>query len=177
MDFQKHVGPGTASRAVAHWCLVSFEPESELCTQLCCHCSHQGCRFSMRCQEEHLHEVLKQKKSHKPTQMLTDPSLSLALQGGMASPQPQDSQNLLTVRKISVSRMHSLPNDSYMFRPVMPAKAPFPLHEVEMETYPCKSQRGTIRVAPAKAMGQMHGGWMGKMPPELHMGWVLLWLS
>uniref|UniRef100_A0A8C0VMB6 Calcium voltage-gated channel subunit alpha1 H n=1 Tax=Cyanistes caeruleus TaxID=156563 RepID=A0A8C0VMB6_CYACU len=56
---------------------------------------------------------------------------------------PQDSQNLLTVRKISVSRMHSLPNDSYMFRPVTPAKAPLPLHEVEMETYPCKAQRGT----------------------------------
>uniref|UniRef100_A0A8B9CF19 Calcium voltage-gated channel subunit alpha1 H n=1 Tax=Anser brachyrhynchus TaxID=132585 RepID=A0A8B9CF19_9AVES len=63
---------------------------------------------------------------------------------GAACLRPQDSQNLLTVRKISVSRMHSLPNDSYMFRPVMPAKAPFPLHEVEMETYPCKSQRGTI---------------------------------
>uniref|UniRef100_A0A8B9ZHD4 Calcium voltage-gated channel subunit alpha1 H n=1 Tax=Anas platyrhynchos TaxID=8839 RepID=A0A8B9ZHD4_ANAPL len=62
---------------------------------------------------------------------------------GTASLRPQDSQNLLTVRKISVSRMHSLPNDSYMFRPVMPAKTPFPLHEVEMETYPCKSQRGT----------------------------------
>uniref|UniRef100_A0A8C8ED38 Calcium voltage-gated channel subunit alpha1 H n=1 Tax=Otus sunia TaxID=257818 RepID=A0A8C8ED38_9STRI len=59
--------------------------------------------------------------------------------------EPQDSQNLLAVRKISVSRMHSLPNDSYMFRPVMPAKAPFPLHEVEIETYPCKSQRGTVR--------------------------------
>uniref|UniRef100_A0A8C3M5W1 Voltage-dependent T-type calcium channel subunit alpha n=1 Tax=Chrysolophus pictus TaxID=9089 RepID=A0A8C3M5W1_CHRPC len=109
----------------------------------------------------------KAKRSHKPTQMLTDPSLSLALQGGMASPQPQDSQNLLTVRKISVSRMHSLPNDSYMFRPVMPAKAPFPLHEVEMETYPCKSQRGTIRVAPAKVVGCTRGSWMGKMPSEL----------
>uniref|UniRef100_A0A674JGJ6 Calcium voltage-gated channel subunit alpha1 H n=1 Tax=Terrapene triunguis TaxID=2587831 RepID=A0A674JGJ6_9SAUR len=48
----------------------------------------------------------------------------------------REPQNFLTVRKISVSRMHSLPNDSYMFRPVMPAKAPFPLHEVEMETYP-----------------------------------------
>lgn len=77
---------------------------------------------------------------------------------------------MLTVRKISVSRMHSLPNDSYMFRPVMPAKAPFPLHEVEMEAYPCKSQRGTIRVAPAKAVGLTRGGWMGKMPPELRRG-------
>ncbi|XP_054036202.1 voltage-dependent T-type calcium channel subunit alpha-1H [Dryobates pubescens] len=66
-----------------------------------------------------------------------------ATQGAAASLRPQEPQNLLTVRKISVSRMHSLPNDSYMFRPVMPAKAPFPLHEVEMETYPCKAQRGT----------------------------------
>uniref|UniRef100_A0A8B9CE95 Voltage-dependent T-type calcium channel subunit alpha-1H n=1 Tax=Anser brachyrhynchus TaxID=132585 RepID=A0A8B9CE95_9AVES len=65
----------------------------------------------------------------------------------------KDSQNLLTVRKISVSRMHSLPNDSYMFRPVMPAKAPFPLHEVEMETYPCKSQRGSITSIRSQPVG------------------------
>uniref|UniRef100_A0A8C6US49 Voltage-dependent T-type calcium channel subunit alpha-1H n=1 Tax=Neogobius melanostomus TaxID=47308 RepID=A0A8C6US49_9GOBI len=32
--------------------------------------------------------------------------------------------------KMSVSRMHSLPNDSYMFRPVRPASAPYPLEEV-----------------------------------------------
>ncbi|XP_061850375.1 voltage-dependent T-type calcium channel subunit alpha-1H [Colius striatus] len=70
-----------------------------------------------------------------------------------ASLGPQDSQNLLTVRKISVSRMHSLPNDSYMFRPVMPAKAPFPLHEVEMETYPCKSQRGSITSIRSQPVG------------------------
>ncbi|NXX87029.1 CAC1H protein, partial [Urocolius indicus] len=56
-------------------------------------------------------------------------SCLFAPQACAASLGPQDSQNLLTVRKISVSRMHSLPNDSYMFRPVMPAKAPFPLHE------------------------------------------------
>uniref|UniRef100_A0A8B9T905 Calcium voltage-gated channel subunit alpha1 H n=1 Tax=Anas platyrhynchos TaxID=8839 RepID=A0A8B9T905_ANAPL len=94
--------------------------------------------------------VLKQKKNRREgdhckfTEMLSDPfPCLLALQVGTASLRPQDSQNLLTVRKISVSRMHSLPNDSYMFRPVMPAKTPFPLHEVEMETYPCKSQRGT----------------------------------
>ncbi|KAJ0058164.1 hypothetical protein NL108_008799, partial [Boleophthalmus pectinirostris] len=31
--------------------------------------------------------------------------------------------------KMSVSRMHSLPNDSYMFRPVRPASAPYPLEE------------------------------------------------
>ncbi|KAK7939671.1 hypothetical protein WMY93_002997 [Mugilogobius chulae] len=34
--------------------------------------------------------------------------------------------------KMSVSRMHSLPNDSYMFRPVRPASAPYPLEEVEL---------------------------------------------
>ncbi|NWQ89362.1 CAC1H protein, partial [Burhinus bistriatus] len=73
--------------------------------------------------------------------------------GGTASLRPEDSQNLLTVRKISVSRMHSLPNDSYMFRPVMPAKAPFPLHEVEMETYPCKSQRGSITSIRSQPVG------------------------
>ncbi|NWV02130.1 CAC1H protein, partial [Upupa epops] len=70
-----------------------------------------------------------------------------------ASLRPQDSQNLLTVRKISVSRMHSLPNDSYMFRPVMPAKAPFPLREVEMEAYPCKTQRGSITSIRSQPVG------------------------
>ncbi|TMS15478.1 Voltage-dependent T-type calcium channel subunit alpha-1H, partial [Larimichthys crocea] len=39
-------------------------------------------------------------------------------------------QDLLSPRKMSVSRMHSLPNDSYMFRPVRPASAPYPLEEV-----------------------------------------------
>ncbi|XP_021267005.1 voltage-dependent T-type calcium channel subunit alpha-1H isoform X1 [Numida meleagris] len=87
--------------------------------------------------------------------------------GGAASPQPQDSQNLLTVRKISVSRMHSLPNDSYMFRPVMPAKAPFPLHEVEMETYPCKSQRGSITSIRSQPVGTCSSL---RVPPEsLHV--------
>lgn len=40
-------------------------------------------------------------------------------------------ENLLSPRKMSVSRMHSLPNDSYMFRPVRPASAPYPLQEVQ----------------------------------------------
>uniref|UniRef100_A0A665W255 Voltage-dependent T-type calcium channel subunit alpha-1H n=1 Tax=Echeneis naucrates TaxID=173247 RepID=A0A665W255_ECHNA len=39
---------------------------------------------------------------------------------------------LLSSRKMSVSRMHSLPNDSYMFQPVRPASAPHPLEEVEL---------------------------------------------
>ncbi|XP_059203397.1 voltage-dependent T-type calcium channel subunit alpha-1H [Centropristis striata] len=40
--------------------------------------------------------------------------------------------DLLSSKKMSVSRMHSLPNDSYMFRPVRPASAPYPLEEVEL---------------------------------------------
>ncbi|XP_061568203.1 voltage-dependent T-type calcium channel subunit alpha-1H [Cololabis saira] len=40
--------------------------------------------------------------------------------------------DLLSTRKMSVSRMHSLPNDSYMFRPVRPASAPSPLEEVDI---------------------------------------------
>ncbi|XP_060540015.1 voltage-dependent T-type calcium channel subunit alpha-1H isoform X1 [Pantherophis guttatus] len=64
---------------------------------------------------------------------------SAAAGGGLRDP-----QNLLTLRKISVARMHSLPNDSYMFRPVMPAKPPFPLHEGELEAFSYKSPRGSV---------------------------------
>ncbi|XP_076122841.1 voltage-dependent T-type calcium channel subunit alpha-1H [Alosa pseudoharengus] len=35
-------------------------------------------------------------------------------------------ENPLSLRKLSVARMHSLTNDSYMFRPVRPASAPYP---------------------------------------------------
>lgn len=87
---------------------------------------------------------------------LMPPLSPVALQGSAGSLRAQDSQNLLTVRKISVSRMHSLPNDSYMFRPVAPATAPLPLHEVEMETYPCKAQRGTT-LTDSSALGQSFG--------------------
>ncbi|KAJ7306000.1 hypothetical protein JRQ81_010366 [Phrynocephalus forsythii] len=64
-----------------------------------------------------------------------------------------DAQNLLTVRKISVARMHSLPNDSYMFRPVVPAKTPYPLHEVELEAYSFKSPRGSISSVRSQPVG------------------------
>ncbi|XP_041062088.1 voltage-dependent T-type calcium channel subunit alpha-1H-like [Carcharodon carcharias] len=47
-------------------------------------------------------------------------------------------ENFLTVRKVSVSRMHSLPNDSYMFRPVRSAQAHFPLHEVDPHQGVCE---------------------------------------
>ncbi|XP_075421907.1 voltage-dependent T-type calcium channel subunit alpha-1H isoform X2 [Ascaphus truei] len=52
------------------------------------------------------------------------------------------SQNLLAVRKVSVSRMLSLPNDSYMFRPVLPAKSSYPLREVEC--YEDQSPMGSV---------------------------------
>ncbi|KAK6312587.1 hypothetical protein J4Q44_G00182510 [Coregonus suidteri] len=51
-----------------------------------------------------------------------------------ALPQEEECQcsqeeELLSPRKMSVSRMHSLPNDSYMFPPVRPASATYPLQE------------------------------------------------
>ncbi|XP_009865409.1 PREDICTED: voltage-dependent T-type calcium channel subunit alpha-1H-like, partial [Apaloderma vittatum] len=104
---------------------------------------------------KHLEESNKEAK--EDAEMDAEIELEMAETPGSAKrcrpPVPQDSHNLLTVRKISVSRMHSLPNDSYMFRPVMPAKAPFPLHEVEMETYPCKSQRGSITSIRSQPVG------------------------
>uniref|UniRef100_A0A7M4FAU4 Calcium voltage-gated channel subunit alpha1 H n=1 Tax=Crocodylus porosus TaxID=8502 RepID=A0A7M4FAU4_CROPO len=76
---------------------------------------------------KHLEESNKEAKEDAEM----DAEIELEMSRGAAT--PKESQNFLTVRKISVSRMHSLPNDSYMFRPVMPAKPPYPLHEVEME--------------------------------------------
>lgn len=55
-----------------------------------------------------------------------------------------DNQDLLSSRKMSVSRMHSLPNDSYMFRPVRPASAPYPLEEVDLS--PQHQHSGTVSV-------------------------------
>ncbi|XP_063171076.1 voltage-dependent T-type calcium channel subunit alpha-1H [Candoia aspera] len=66
-------------------------------------------------------------------------AMGAAVAAGMREP-----PSLLTLRKISVARMHSLPNDSYMFRPVMPAKRPFPLREAELEAYTYRSPRGSV---------------------------------
>ncbi|KAG5832419.1 hypothetical protein ANANG_G00290960 [Anguilla anguilla] len=64
---------------------------------------------------------------------------------GMYSPQ----ENVLTVGKMSVSRMHSLPNDSYMFRPVRPASAPYPLPEVETsQGKPCSGSMSSVHSQP-----------------------------
>lgn len=92
---------------------------------------------------KHLEES--NKEAREDAEMDAEIELEIA-QGSTAQPPStaQESQgtepdtpNLLVVRKVSVSRMLSLPNDSYMFRPVAPAAAPHshPLQEVEMETY------------------------------------------
>ncbi|KAK2097238.1 Voltage-dependent T-type calcium channel subunit alpha-1H [Saguinus oedipus] len=68
---------------------------------------------------------------------------------GPPSPQEsRDAPNFLVARKVSVSRMLSLPNDSYMFRPVAPAPSPRPrpLQEVEMETYGGGTRSGTAGI-------------------------------
>uniref|UniRef100_H3C9U3 Calcium channel, voltage-dependent, T type, alpha 1H subunit a n=1 Tax=Tetraodon nigroviridis TaxID=99883 RepID=H3C9U3_TETNG len=56
-----------------------------------------------------------------------------ALETFVNKPQDEElhctSRDQLSPRKMSVSRMHSLPNDSYMFRPVRPASAPYTLEE------------------------------------------------
>uniref|UniRef100_A0A8C6NF21 Voltage-dependent T-type calcium channel subunit alpha-1H n=1 Tax=Melopsittacus undulatus TaxID=13146 RepID=A0A8C6NF21_MELUD len=85
---------------------------------------------------KHLEESNKEAKEDAEMDAEIELEMSRGAPTSATAQESKDTQNLLTVRKISVSRMHSLPNDSYMFRPVMPAKAPFPLHEVEMETYP-----------------------------------------
>uniref|UniRef100_A0A8D1GV19 Ion transport domain-containing protein n=1 Tax=Sus scrofa TaxID=9823 RepID=A0A8D1GV19_PIG len=77
-----------------------------------------------------------------------------------------DPSNLLVVRKVSVSRMLSLPNDSYMFRPVAPAAAahPHPPQDVEMESY-------------AGASGKAPGGgqmWAGRASRVSRALWQVL---
>ncbi|XP_038618740.1 LOW QUALITY PROTEIN: voltage-dependent T-type calcium channel subunit alpha-1H-like [Tachyglossus aculeatus] len=54
-----------------------------------------------------------------------------SLDGACLLKEAPDGHNPPVIRKIPVSRMHSLPNDSYMFRPLVPAQAPRPLPEVD----------------------------------------------
>uniref|UniRef100_A0A4W6C320 Voltage-dependent T-type calcium channel subunit alpha-1H n=1 Tax=Lates calcarifer TaxID=8187 RepID=A0A4W6C320_LATCA len=57
-----------------------------------------------------------------------------------------EDQDMLSTRKMSVSRMHSLPNDSYMFRPVRPASAPYPLDEVDLSPQHQHSGNYLVRI-------------------------------
>ncbi|KAL4835818.1 hypothetical protein H8958_005992 [Nasalis larvatus] len=87
------------------------------------------------------------------------------------SPDARDTPNLLVARKVSVSRMLSLPNDSYMFRPVVPASAPHPrpLQEVEMETYGASPPLG---MAASGASGKTRPGWEAGQGSEREDGWT-----
>uniref|UniRef100_A0A8C7X5F3 Calcium channel, voltage-dependent, T type, alpha 1H subunit a n=1 Tax=Oryzias sinensis TaxID=183150 RepID=A0A8C7X5F3_9TELE len=50
-------------------------------------------------------------------------------------------EKLLSAETMSVLRMHSLPDDSYKFRPVRPASAPCPLEEVEANPHSARQRR------------------------------------
>uniref|UniRef100_A0A8D0SBG6 Ion transport domain-containing protein n=1 Tax=Sus scrofa TaxID=9823 RepID=A0A8D0SBG6_PIG len=68
-----------------------------------------------------------------------------------------DPSNLLVVRKVSVSRMLSLPNDSYMFRPVAPAAPPAPGLVTSIHSPPAESctslQVPSAASSPARGAG------------------------
>ncbi|XP_069875997.1 voltage-dependent T-type calcium channel subunit alpha-1H isoform X2 [Dipodomys merriami] len=93
---------------------------------------------------KHLEENNKEAREAAEADAEAEAELELATaQGPLPAPPPpaQDSPDPgpgasgLAGRKVSVSRMLSLPNDSYMFRPVAPATAPHahPLPEVEAD--------------------------------------------
>ncbi|KAF6123394.1 calcium voltage-gated channel subunit alpha1 H [Phyllostomus discolor] len=101
---------------------------------------------------KHLEES--NKEAREDAELDAELELELA-QGSPARPRPTapqgpgtgpDAPNVPVARKVSVSRMLSLPNDSYMFRPVAPASAPHPhpLQEVEMETYVGTTPSGLV---------------------------------
>ncbi|KAM8779913.1 voltage-dependent T-type calcium channel subunit alpha-1H isoform 1-T1 [Rhynchonycteris naso] len=101
---------------------------------------------------KHLEES--NKEAREDAELDAELELEMA-QGSPPPPRPAAPQspgtgpeapNLLVARKVSVSRMLSLPNDSYMFRPVAPASYPHPhpLQEVEMETYVGPASSGLV---------------------------------
>ncbi|XP_069381163.1 voltage-dependent T-type calcium channel subunit alpha-1H isoform X2 [Paralichthys olivaceus] len=77
-----------------------------------------------------------------------------SVEGAYVGPCPQspgqeeevqcEDPDLLSSRKMSVSRMHSLPNDSYMFRPVRPASAPYALEEVDLSPQSEHQHSGSV---------------------------------
>uniref|UniRef100_A0A3Q3KVW6 Voltage-dependent T-type calcium channel subunit alpha-1H n=1 Tax=Mastacembelus armatus TaxID=205130 RepID=A0A3Q3KVW6_9TELE len=82
---------------------------------------------------KHLEESNKEAKEDAEI----DAEITLEMLCGLCLPLEEEEmqcedQDLLSSGKMSVSRMHSLPNDSYMFRPVRPASAPYPLEEVDL---------------------------------------------
>uniref|UniRef100_A0A8I3PH29 Voltage-dependent T-type calcium channel subunit alpha-1H n=1 Tax=Canis lupus familiaris TaxID=9615 RepID=A0A8I3PH29_CANLF len=100
---------------------------------------------------KHLEES--NKEAREDAELDAELELEVA-QGPPACPRPEappspDTPGLLVVRKVSVSRMLSLPNDSYMFRPVAPASAPHPcpLREVDAETCSGTAASGPVTSA------------------------------
>ncbi|KAK1805167.1 hypothetical protein P4O66_019527, partial [Electrophorus voltai] len=102
--------------------------------------------------------------------------LSLTQDEGMQGAQ----KNFLSPRKMSVSRMHSLPNDSYMFHPVRPASASYPLQEAEptlrplelgsmtsIHSQPCKSHRSLLQVPGVRPMPHFSMCMPRVPPPQL----------
>uniref|UniRef100_A0A8C1ZZE8 Calcium channel, voltage-dependent, T type, alpha 1H subunit a n=1 Tax=Cyprinus carpio TaxID=7962 RepID=A0A8C1ZZE8_CYPCA len=75
--------------------------------------------------------------------------------------------NLLSPRKMSVSRMHSLPNDSYMFRPVRPASSSltFPVGSItSVHSQPCESH-SLLQVPGLPPHSQFN--YLPKIPPPI----------
>ncbi|KAG3258868.1 calcium voltage-gated channel subunit alpha1 H, transcript variant X1 [Ictidomys tridecemlineatus] len=102
---------------------------------------------------KHLEES--NKEAREDAEMDAELELEMS-QGPPAHPSPPESPDtgpdgptLLAVRKVSVSRTLSLPNDSCMFRPVAPATAPHPhpLQEARMETYAGSTPSGLVTSA------------------------------
>uniref|UniRef100_A0A3B5AMY1 Voltage-dependent T-type calcium channel subunit alpha-1H n=1 Tax=Stegastes partitus TaxID=144197 RepID=A0A3B5AMY1_9TELE len=94
---------------------------------------------------KHLEESNKEAK--EDAEMDAEIALEMAMERERRlSTTSNNSSDRLSSGKMSVSRMHSLPNDSYMFRPVRPASAPYPLEEVDLisvmsvHSQPCESR-------------------------------------
>uniref|UniRef100_A0AAQ5XIL1 Voltage-dependent T-type calcium channel subunit alpha-1H n=1 Tax=Amphiprion ocellaris TaxID=80972 RepID=A0AAQ5XIL1_AMPOC len=94
---------------------------------------------------KHLEESNKEAK--EDAEMDAEIALEMAMERERRlSTTSNNSSDQLSSGKMSVSRMHSLPNDSYMFRPVRPASAPYPLEELDLisvmsvHSQPCESR-------------------------------------
>uniref|UniRef100_A0A6Q2YMN1 Voltage-dependent T-type calcium channel subunit alpha-1H n=1 Tax=Esox lucius TaxID=8010 RepID=A0A6Q2YMN1_ESOLU len=74
---------------------------------------------------KHLEESNKEAKEEAEM----DAEIELEMERARRLSSASNASSLVTAYKMSVSRMHSLPNDSYMFRPVRPASAPYTLQE------------------------------------------------
>uniref|UniRef100_A0A8C2A0C7 Calcium channel, voltage-dependent, T type, alpha 1H subunit a n=1 Tax=Cyprinus carpio TaxID=7962 RepID=A0A8C2A0C7_CYPCA len=95
--------------------------------------------------------------------LLSEEYISLPQDKGMQRTQ----ENLLSPRKMSVSRMHSLPNDSYMFRPVRPASSSltFPVGSItSVHSQPCESH-SLLQVPGLPPHSQFN--YLPKIPPPI----------